>query len=201
MTEVAAELTPAARKILHAAARLFYGRGITAVGVDLIAREAGVTKKTLYDRFGSKEALVAAYLRERDERWRQWLTERVGASGTASPYERVLLTFDALDLWMRRENPRGCGFVNAAAELPDARHPGRKVISEQKRWLRAFLRKLAVEAGAGEPDRLADELVLLHEGATVLNGLHVVADPVAAARSMARDALDRAGCSAVPGSR
>ncbi|OEU88444.1 TetR family transcriptional regulator [Streptomyces abyssalis] len=191
----AAELTPAARKILDAAAELFYGRGITAVGVDLIAKEAGVTKKTLYDRFGSKEALVAAYLGERDERWREWLTARVlsGDAG-AGPCERILRTFDALEEWVRRENPRGCGFVNAAAELPDPRHPGRKVITGQKRWLRDFLRELAVEAGAADPGRLADELVLLHEGATVLGGLHVVAGPVAAARSMARGALVREGC-------
>ena len=186
-------LTPGARKILDAAAELFYGRGITAVGVDLIAREAGVTKKTLYDRFGSKEALVAAYLRERDERWREWLTGQLAAGGT-SAYARVLGTFDALGLWMSRENHRGCGFVNAAAELPDPGHPGRAVIREQKRWLHGFLRELGAEAGARDPAALADELVLLHEGATVLSGLHVVADPVAAARSLARDALERAGC-------
>ena len=190
----AAGLTPAARRILDAAAELFYARGITAVGVDLIARESGVTKKTLYERFGSKEALVAAYLRERDERWRRWLAEQVEAGGDASAYERVLRTFDALGLWMRRENPRGCGFVNAAAELPDPEHPGRKVIGEQKRWLRGYLRELAAGAGARDADGLADELVLLHEGATVLNGLHVVADPVAAARTLADVAMQRAGC-------
>lgn len=189
-----AELTPAARKVLAAAAELFYARGITAVGVDLIAKEAGVTKKTLYDRFGSKEALVAAYLRSRDERWRQWLTEQVLSGETVGPCERVLRTFDALGEWMRRESPRGCGFVNAAAELPDPQHPGRQVISAQKRWLRAFLRDLAAEAGADDPARLADELALLHEGATVLDGLHVVARPVAAAREMARRALVDAGC-------
>lgn len=198
-TPVRTGLTPGARKILEAAARLFYSRGITAVGVDLIAKEAGVTKKTLYDRFGSKEALVEAYLRERDERWREWLAGRVAAKGAAGASERILLTFDALEEWMRRENPRGCGFVNAAAELPDPQHPGRTVISGQKRWLRAFLRELAVEAGAREPDRLAEELLLLHEGATVLNGLHVVAEPVARARSMARAALDREGCAPAPG--
>lgn len=193
MTE-AGPLTPGARKVLDAAARLFYERGITAVGVDLIAGEAGVTKKTLYDRFGSKEALVEAYLRERDVRWRRRLTERTAADGTASAYERLLGTFDALEEWMRRESPRGCGFVNAAAELPDPLHPGRQVITGQKRWLRGHLRGLCAEAGAEDADRLAGELVLLHEGATVLSGLDAVADPVAAARSLARCALDRAGC-------
>ncbi|GAB2791804.1 TetR/AcrR family transcriptional regulator [Streptomyces daliensis] len=186
-------LTPGARKILDAAEELFYGRGITAVGVDLIAKEAGVTKKTLYDRFGSKDTLVAAYLRARDERWREWLTERVARSGPGA-HARTLATFDALAEWMSERNPRGCGFVNAAAELPDPGHPGRKVIAEQKRWLRGLLRGLAEEAGARDPGLLADELALLHEGAMVLHGLAVVDDPVRVARSMAEPAMERAGC-------
>ncbi|MEU4894319.1 helix-turn-helix domain-containing protein [Streptomyces sp. NPDC044780] len=183
-------LTPAARRVLDAAAELFYGQGINAVGVDLIAKRAGVTKKTLYERFGSKEALVAAYLRERDERWRAWLTAEVEKS---PPAERVLATFDALAAWMRRENPRGCGFVNAAAELPDAGHPARQVIADQKRWLRTYLRQLCEEADVAAPDELADELLLLHEGATVLYGLAAVADPVGISRRMALRALERAG--------
>ncbi|MCG0286619.1 TetR/AcrR family transcriptional regulator [Streptomyces sp. PSAA01] len=182
-------LTPAARRILDTAAELFYGQGINAVGVDLIAKRSGVTKKTLYDRFGSKEALVAAYLRERDERWRAWLTAEVEKS---PPVDRALVTFDALALWVARENPRGCGFVNAAAELPDAGHPARQVIADQKRWLRGYLRRLCEEAGVTDPDELADELLLLHEGATVLNGLSVVADAVGIARRLAVRALERA---------
>ncbi|WP_432588820.1 helix-turn-helix domain-containing protein [Streptomyces sp. HD1123-B1] len=183
-------LTPAARRVLDSAAELFYGHGINAVGVDLIAKHAGVTKKTLYERFGSKEALISAYLRERDERWRSWLTAQVDA---APPQDRILATFDALAAWMRRENPRGCGFVNAAAELPDADHPARAVIADQKHWLRGYLRELCEEAGASEADDLADELLLLHEGATVLNGLSALADPVAVSRRMALAALERAG--------
>ncbi|WP_326691276.1 MULTISPECIES: TetR/AcrR family transcriptional regulator [unclassified Streptomyces] len=198
MSEVSAvppdELTPGARKILDAAATLFYERGITAVGVDLIAKEAGVTKKTLYDRFGGKDALIAAYLRERDQRWRAWLTEWVdGYDG--GPRGRVLTTLDALAEWMLRRNPRGCGFVNAAAELPDPAHPGRQVITEQKRWLRGYLYELGAAAGVTDPGRagrLADELTLLHEGVMVLRGIGVVDDPVGAARAMAEAALDRA---------
>ncbi|MGR3933565.1 TetR/AcrR family transcriptional regulator [Streptomyces sp. BRA346] len=186
-------LTPAARRVLDAAAELFYGQGINAVGVDLIAKHAGVTKKTLYERFGSKEALVAAYLRERDERWRAWLTAEVDKAPRQTPPDRILATFDALGVWMRRENPRGCGFVNAAAELPDTGHPARQVIGDQKRWLRGYLRELSEDAGATDPGALADELLLLHEGATVLYGLSVIPDPVDAARRQARRALRQAG--------
>ena len=184
-------LTPAARRVLDAAAELFYGQGINAVGVDLIAKHAGVTKKTLYERFGSKEALVAAYLRERDERWRVWLTAEVDKAPRQDPPDRILATFDALGVWMHRENPRGCGFVNAAAELPDTGHPARQVISDQKHWLRGYLRDLSEDAGAEDPDALADELLLLHEGATVLYGLSALPDPVATARRQAQRALKR----------
>ncbi|MFE6780302.1 TetR/AcrR family transcriptional regulator [Streptomyces sp. NPDC057702] len=193
-------LTPGARRVLDAAAELFYGQGINAVGVDLIAQRAGVTKKTLYDRFGSKDALVAAYLRERDERWRGWLTARVEeagrSAGEAAGTARVVATFDALEVWTRRENPRGCAFVNAAAELPDPTHPGHLAVIEQKRWLRDYLRALCRATPAADPERLADELVLLYEGAMVLGGLAVVDEPVRLARELAVRALAQRGLTA-----
>ncbi|WP_326795233.1 TetR/AcrR family transcriptional regulator [Streptomyces sp. NBC_01808] len=196
-TAVQPRLTPAARKILDAAETLFYNRGITAVGVDLIARRAGVTKKTIYDRYGSKDALVAAYLRRRDERWRTWLpaeVERTAAGGTAC--DRILATFDALGTWMGGQSPRGCSFVNAAAELTDPGHAGRQVIADQKHWLRGYLRELCERAGAEDPGLLADELLLIHEGATVLYGLSAVPEPVTVSRRLAEAALLRAGCTA-----
>src|SRR3954467_4704826 len=87
-------MTPAARRVLEAAARLFYERGIHAVGGDLIAAEAGVTKKTLYDRFGSKEQIVVEYLADRDERWRAFLAQCLDAV-PPEPTARVLAVFDA----------------------------------------------------------------------------------------------------------
>lgn len=174
----------AAQRVLTAASKMFYREGIRGVGVDAIAAEAGVTKKTLYEKFGSKDKLVAAYLRARDERWREWLAE-VGARGGGSAEERLLSTFDALGEWMDRENPRGCGFVNAAAELPDADHPGRVVIVEQKRWMRGYLAGLAEEAGAEDPEDLAERLLILHEGATVTNSLGMVSDAPQKAKQIA----------------
>ncbi|HEX6338841.1 MAG TPA: helix-turn-helix domain-containing protein [Jiangellaceae bacterium] len=186
--------TPAARRVLDAASELFYTRGINAVGVDLIAKRAGVTKKTLYDRFGSKDALIVAYLRKRDERWRAWLVAYVErTAGGAEPAARILATFDALAEWAVRESPRGCSLVNAAAELPDPQHPARKVIVGQKRWLRDHLLELCRQAGAAEPEVLADELALMHEGANVMIGLGVLHDPVGTVQRLAEQALVRAG--------
>ena len=82
-------LTPAGHRLLDAASALFYARGIRAVGVDLIAEEAGTTKKTLYDCFGSKDALVALYLRRRAMRWQEFLRSRLGDLGRADAVDRV----------------------------------------------------------------------------------------------------------------
>ncbi|TDB82569.1 TetR/AcrR family transcriptional regulator, partial [Micromonospora fluostatini] len=90
-------MTPAGRRILAAAEELFYHRGITAVGVDLIAEHSGVTKRTLYNQFGAKDHLVAAYLAERDQRWRSLVRATVDACD--DPVEAVTAPFDALAIW------------------------------------------------------------------------------------------------------
>jgi AcrR family transcriptional regulator len=184
-------LTPAGRRVLDAAGDLFYREGIHAVGVDAIASAAGVTKKTLYDRFGSKDQLVAAYLRARDARWRAWLTDDV-ATHAHTPRIRLLRTFDALGEWMRRIGPRGCAFVNALAELPDSQHPARAVIAEQKRWLLDYLTALAANTDAAQPLVLAEQLLLLHEGATVCYVTGVAGDPVGRARQAAATLIGQA---------
>lgn len=176
--------TPAADRILRAASEMFYREGIRATGVEAIAREADVTKKTIYDKFGSKDELIAAYLHARDERWQDWLQSVVEQHGS-SARQRLLATFDALDEWMERENPRGCGFVNAAAELTDTYHPGRIVVVEQKRWLRRYLAELVAESGAEDPEHLAERLVILHEGAMVANSLGTVANAAQTAKETA----------------
>lgn len=184
-------LTPAGERILAAASALFYDEGIHAVGVDAIAKAAGVTKKTLYDRFGSKDTLVAAYLEARDDRWRRHLTEYVDQTD-GTPADQLLATFDALAVWMRERNPRGCGFVNALAELPDETHPGRAVIVAQKQWLLTYLTELAERAGAANPTAIAESLALLHEGATASYGSGALPDPVGLARTTAAVLLDLA---------
>lgn len=159
-------LTPAARRILRVASALFYERGIHAVSMESIAEAAEVTKKTVYDRFGSKQALVTAYLKGRDDLYRTWLTSGV-AERTDDPARRLLVAFDVLDDWMHTQSRRGCAFVNAFAELTDPRHPGRTVAAEQKAWLRDYFTQLAVDAGIPGPEDLADQLLTLHEGAIV----------------------------------
>ncbi|GHJ59731.1 TetR family transcriptional regulator [Nocardioides sp. OK12] len=180
-------LTPAARRILDAAEELFYEHGITAVGVDLVAERSGVTKRTLYDRFGSKQQLVAAYLLERDRRWRA-LVEQLHRDAP-TPVARVLAPFDALEAWLDGA-ARGCAFVNALAELPDDDHPGRRVVLAEKQWLLELFSGSLRAGGFAEADSLALQLMCLHEGVLSLRGTAPGVDAVAAARSAATRLLE-----------
>ena len=179
--------TPAGRRIVAAAEELFYRRGITAVGVDLIAEHSGVTKRTLYNQFGSKDRLVTAYLAERDRRWRSLVRATVDAS--ADPTEAVTAPFEALRVWSLA-NTRGCAFINALAELPDPAHPAHRVAADQKIWLRDLFVELATAAGCADPAALGTRLLLLHEGAlaTLPLGLDTLSHSTDLARTLVRAA-------------
>ena len=155
-------LPPAGRRILASASGLFYAHGIGAVGVEQIALDAGTTKKTIYDRFGSKEGLVTAYLQDRCRTWQQYVTEWLDRSTVTGP-ERVLEPLHALDEWIAR-NDRGCGFVNAYAELAGTGHAGLAVIAEEKRVIRELYARLLTEAGLDRVEERATQLSIVHEG-------------------------------------
>jgi AcrR family transcriptional regulator len=182
-------MTPGARRVLAAASRLFYEHGIHAVGVDLIASEAGVTKKTLYDRFGSKEQVVVEYLADRDERWRAFLAEHLEHTQPGS-VDRVLAVFDASQAWMTDNSPKGCSMVKAHAEISDPGHPAYELITGQKEWMLALFADLVRHIAPDRPDEPARTLMLLHEGALVALGLRVFPDPIGHARRQARELLE-----------
>lgn len=164
----ASELTEGARRILTVASELFYRQGIHQVGVDTIAAESGVTKRTLYNRFGSKEILVAAYLQARHDTWWDRMQNRLRRE--TGP--RVLAVFDAY--FADSEGiDRGCAFINASAELP-AGHPGRHVIQAHKDAVRAQIAELIREdhPELPDPEHLADVIFLLLEGAVSRRGIH-----------------------------
>ncbi|RZT87820.1 TetR family transcriptional regulator [Pseudonocardia sediminis] len=182
-------LTRAGRRVLNAASGLFYESGINPVGVASIAETAGVTKKTLYDCFGSKDALVVQYLRSRHRRWWEHLEQRLAE--TREP--RPLALFDAYFDHPELDSSRGCAFLNAAAELA-ADHPALAIVREHKRAVRGRLGELVGEAcpgaATGEADDLSETLFLLMEGATAQLRL---GDPghVRAARRLAAEQLGR----------
>jgi AcrR family transcriptional regulator len=162
----AATLTPAGERILTAASTLFYEQGIRTVGVDSIADAADVTKKTLYDRFGSKDRLIAAYLERRNRVWHEFLDEQLAAREPSTPEEVILALFAALTGWIAGSR-NGCGFINASVELAAPDHPAMPVIVGQKQWMRSEFEAQATLAGLADPGELADRLLLLHEGALV----------------------------------
>ncbi|MFI2782021.1 TetR/AcrR family transcriptional regulator [Streptomyces sp. ALB3] len=191
-------MTPAGRRVVAAAEELFYDRGITAVGVDLIAERSGVTKRTLYNRFGSKDHLVAAYLTERDQRWRSLVRATVDACEDV--VEAVTGPFEALRTWSGT-NTRGCAFINALAELPDPSHPAHRVAAAQKLWLMNLFEELATAAGCSASSTLATQLLVLHEGVLATQPLPVetLRDSTALARAAVRAALPAAGAASAPG--
>ncbi len=183
-------------ELIDTALEMFSRDGFHSTGINSILEKAGVAKMTLYKHFKSKDELVVAALRRRDENFRQWFTRFVESSST-DPRDRLLATFDALDLWFNNkaipgEKFRGCTFVNAASEYEDEKSPVRSTCAEHKRLISSYVRSLAEQAGASDPGLLAQQFDLLTEGA--INNAYVCGDLSAArtARKVAESLIDQA---------
>ncbi|MFC4225319.1 TetR/AcrR family transcriptional regulator [Lysinibacter cavernae] len=165
---------PTQARILAAASELFYAEGLAATGIDAVTARAGVAKMSLYNNFASKEELVAAYLEARHAEW-LGLYERRAAEAT-TPQERALAVFDAYADHARFAYPsgfRGCGLLNAAAELPVG-HPGRQAVRGHKEQVEALLRDALIDLGTLSADLLdesVEHLALLLEGSMAKAGL------------------------------
>lgn len=177
------DLSPAAGRILEAASRLFYEQGIRAVGVDAIVEEADVAKVTLYNNFGSKDELAAAYVRDRRARWQHWIESFVNKED--EPASKLGAIFAALEEWMESGGFRGSAAINAFSEISDSEHPVRIAAQEYKDWTQGYLRELAAEAGSGNPDKLGERLWILLEGATITSVMEESLLPVREAKEMA----------------
>jgi AcrR family transcriptional regulator len=159
------EIAPRQR-ILNAARKLFYSRGIRCVSVDEIAAAAQSNKMTLYRHFESKDQLVAEYLRSLNDYAVTRDAEAIrGHPGDAYAQLCALIARVADDLCAA--DLRGCPMANAAVEFPQKDHPARKVIEESKQQQCDRLTKLCRDAGFDEPEQLAEDLFLLFEGACV----------------------------------
>ncbi|MDQ6433671.1 helix-turn-helix domain-containing protein [Mesorhizobium sp. LHD-90] len=152
-------------RIVNAASDLFYGEGIRAVSVDAVAERAGVTKRTLYYHFTSKDELIAAYLQQREQpnlaRFRRWYAEAEG--GVA---EKTRAVFRNLARAARRPSWRGCAFLRTAAELANMPgHPAIRIgVAHKKDFENWFAAMFAAE-GLENPAQLARQVVILLDGA------------------------------------
>jgi AcrR family transcriptional regulator len=152
---------------MQAASTLFYQEGVQNVGIDRIIAESGVAKMSLYNHFKSKDALIAAWLQQRDANWREWFQNTVEAQAT-DPTERLLAMFDALDEWFSQPDFRGCAFINSSVELVDPEHPGYQVAIEHQQAIHDYILQLVKAAEIDNPDVVAEQLLLLVEGAIVV---------------------------------
>lgn len=175
---------PMKERILDTAERLFYSAGIRATGVDTIAAEVGISKRTLYNHFPSKDALVAAYLR------RGFYEQRPSAT---APLAQILRSFDRLEKGFAQKDFRGCRFVNAVAELGEDDRAARRIAIDFKEGRRRWFRERLAAIGAKDAEQLATQLALLVDGAIAM--AMVRGDPAMAraAASAARVLLANAG--------
>lgn len=150
--------------LIEVACDLFYRRGFHATGIDAILAESGVAKMTLYQHFRSKNDLILATLRLQDRRWREWFVSAVERRA-AAPRERLLAMFDVLEVSFRRRSFCGCPFLKATSEFPALNDPIHQVAVRHQSEVRRYIRGIASEAGARDPDGLAARLGLLLRGA------------------------------------
>ncbi len=153
----------AAERIQAAARDLFYRQGIRATGVEEVCRVAEATKMSLYRAYPSKDALVAAILRESAEAYEAWFQEVIATAPDAAGKLRALVQATAERLQV--PDYRGCPMLLVQAEFPDPEHPISRLVAELKMRHRDRVAALAREAGADNPEMLADRLCLLMEGA------------------------------------
>ncbi|MFE0450207.1 TetR/AcrR family transcriptional regulator [Streptomyces sp. NPDC058914] len=181
---------PSAReRLLGAANELFYSEGVQTVGIDRIIEHAGVAKASLYNTYGSKEVLIAAYLDLRGARIRDGITRTLTRFRT--PREQLLGIFDAQGEMFIRPDYNGCPFVRATAEVPEDSQI-RRAAERQRAWVRGLFAELAEQSGYADPEGLARQLHLLYDGA--LQSARMDRDPSAAttARAAAAALLDAA---------
>jgi AcrR family transcriptional regulator len=171
-------------RILETADRLFYLQGIRAVGVDTIAAEIGISKRTLYNHFPSKDALIAAYLA------RRFVAPR---PSDKSPVEQILGTFDSLERRFSAKDFRGCPFVNAVAELGSEDQSVRKIAIAFKESRRLWFRDLLVQLGTSDAEGLATQLTLLVDGSIAQDLVRNDPAMARAAREAATVLLKNAG--------
>jgi AcrR family transcriptional regulator len=168
MTVIASSRTdssPPRDRLLETASRLFYGEGIHAVGVDRLVSEASVTRATFYRHFAGKEALVVAYLQGREA-----LAHTLFAAASAQTSDPVLLlraVVVAITEDVCGEGFRGCPFINAAAEYPDADGAVRQTVRAFREWFHGILSNLLAAAGHPDPAGAARRLVIVRDGVMV----------------------------------
>ncbi len=158
-------------ELVQKALNIFYQNGYHATGMDTLVKETGISKTSMYKHFRTKEDLILATLRLRDERFRNHFVRRLEEL-TTNPKEQLYALFDVLQEWFDGKDFSGCMFVKASGEYPEHDTPILNIAAEHKKLLNQFITRIARNAGAKDPELLAGQLMILKEGATVLAHLN-----------------------------
>jgi AcrR family transcriptional regulator len=170
-------------KILLSASSLFESRGIQASGVDTIIAEAGIAKATLYKHYPSKNLLVTAYLRDKSDRFYEWLNSRL-VSKKENSVEILITLCELVEQWIMTPEFHGLPFHIASVEFPNPDHPINQYSAVLAVELQGYLAKIAATAGAKDPEALGQQLTILFEGAALVERL----SPGAGAAKRAKNA-------------
>lgn len=182
------KIADARERILATASRLFYERGFQGVGVDEIVAKSGVAKMTLYRHFPSKDDLIVWYLAQSNDAFCDWFERALQSAD--EPLDKLVAVFRALAKLAQSPECLGCSFQVSAAEFPDPRHPAHAVAVRHKRDIRARFARLAREARVRDPAGLADQLLMLMDGAWVAARMFKRGNPPAHLLSAATALID-----------
>lgn len=185
-------------ELVDAAMRVFVRSGFHASGLEAILQESGISKMTIYNHFASKDELILAALRRRDEMVRNGLMKFVESSAK-TPEAKLLAVFDFLERWFGQEDFCGCTFMNASAEFGDPQSPPRQVAAEHKRAVLRYLRGLCEQLGVEDAQELAERLDMVFQGAIVAARVRLqaekgadVTEPARRAKRVAQILIDEA---------
>lgn len=153
-----------AQHIVASSLQLFYRNGFHATGVELLSREAGVTKKTLYRHYPSKDVLIDAALALRHE---QFMTRMRTFVERADAAQRPLAYIDFIANWVQEDDFCGCAFINATAEFAQSDSAPHQQTARHKGEIQAYLLSLCASAGAQQPEVVSTQLFLIGEGLIV----------------------------------
>jgi len=185
MSKTRTKKTDARQRIVETAERIFYAEGIRAVGIDRIIAEAEVAKMTLYNHFASKDDLILAVLEFREEKFDALFEKWMGRHMKAG-MNRLEALFAALKDWFESPGFRGCMFINARAELADAKHEGSKFSAQHKERFHHMIGEVITETTSAKAEKLmAPAISLLVEGAIVTAVMEESSKPADVARDAA----------------
>ena len=176
-------------ELVQKALDAFYRNGFHATGMDMLVAETGISKTSMYKHFRTKDDLILAVLRLRDERFRNWLYRRMEELAS-SPKDQLIAMFDALGEWFEEKGFKGCMFVKASSEYQEPTNPIHMQSADHKRLVEQHFTQLAEDAGYQNARALARQLLLLKEGAMVTAHLGHTEEPAEDAKLAAIILLD-----------